>query len=67
MTPSKLRSVKMKYDPAARQGDGADEITFADLEYVATNDNGAMSRRRAALLTIGLLAATFTVFYWLFA
>ncbi|WP_164527895.1 hypothetical protein [Georhizobium profundi] len=57
----------MKYDPAARQGDGADEITFADLEYVGTNDNGGMSRGRASLIAIVLLVATFTGFHWLLA
>ncbi|AZN72236.1 hypothetical protein D5400_13975 [Georhizobium profundi] len=67
MTPPKLKTVKMKYDPAARQGDGADEITFADLEYVGTNDNGGMSRGRASLIAIVLLVATFTGFHWLLA
>ena len=67
MTPPKLKTVKMTYDPAARDGEDADDITFADLEYVATNDNGGMSRRNRTVIAIALLALTFTGFYWLFA
>jgi hypothetical protein len=29
----KVRTVKMTYNPAGRDGNGADEVAFADLEY----------------------------------
>lgn len=51
MSDLKLRTVKMRYDPAFRAGDAADEITFADFEYVAANDNGGMTTRSVTLLT----------------
>lgn len=67
MTPPKLKSVKMTYDPAARDGEKADDITFADLEYIATNDNGGMARRIRKVIAIALLTLAFLGFYWLFA
>jgi hypothetical protein len=34
----------------ARECNGGDETTFADLECVATNDNGGMSTQKAAMV-----------------
>jgi hypothetical protein len=55
----------MRDDPAARDGENADDITFADLEYVATNDNGGMSRKTAMVLSVALIALTIASLYWL--
>jgi hypothetical protein len=65
LTALKVRSVQMTYDPVARKGDGANEITFADLEYVATNDNGGISMKKAALFAFALIAVTIAGLYWL--
>lgn len=61
----KVRTVKMTYDPAGRGGDSADEITFADLEYVATNDNGGMSTKKAAVVAFASIALAIAGLYWL--
>ena len=65
MRALKLHTVKMTYDPAACEGKDADDITFADLEYVATNDNGGMSPKKATLLAVALIALTVSGLYWL--
>lgn len=62
-----IRAVKMTYNPAAREGHGADEITFADLEYIAANDNGRQSRRAATVFAGVFFALVFSGFYWLVA
>jgi hypothetical protein len=61
----KVRTVQMTYDPAAREGDGGDEITFADLQYVATNDNGGMPTRNAAMAAFASIALTIAGLFWL--
>lgn len=63
----KFRAVKMVYNPEAREGDGAEEITFADLEYTAANDNDPQPRRAVALFAGTFFALAFSVFYWLMA
>ncbi|VVT31879.1 hypothetical protein [Rhizobium sp. EC-SD404] len=60
-----IRTVKMAYDPAGREGHGADEINFADLDYIAVNDNGRPSRRSAAHFAVTFFALAFSGFYWL--
>jgi hypothetical protein len=57
----------MTYDPAVREGEDADDITFADLEYVATNDNGGISTKTAAALAFAAIALTSVGLYWLLA
>ena len=64
-TALKVRTVQMTYDPATRQGDGADEITFADLEYVANNDNGGISTKTGAVVAFASIAASIVGLYWL--
>ncbi|WP_404861884.1 hypothetical protein [Georhizobium sp. MAB10] len=64
-TALKVRTVQMTYDPAAREGDSRDEITFADLEYVATNDNGGISTKKAAVVAFASTALAIAGLYWL--
>jgi len=64
-TALNVRTVQMTYDPAAREGDRSDEITFADLEYVVTNDNGGMSTKKAAVVAFALTALAIAGLYWL--
>jgi hypothetical protein len=61
----KVRTVKMTYDPAAREGDRGGEITFADLEYVATNDNSGISTMKAGVLSFASIALCIAGLYWL--
>ncbi|WP_199864660.1 hypothetical protein [Rhizobium sp. EC-SD404] len=38
---------------------------FADLEYVATNDNGGMSTKKAAVYAFASIAMSIAGLYWL--
>jgi hypothetical protein len=57
--------MKMTYDPTAREGEEADDITFADLQYVATNDNGGMSNKKAAVAAFASITLSIAGLYWL--
>ncbi|AZN71542.1 hypothetical protein D5400_09915 [Georhizobium profundi] len=43
---------------AACEGEDADDITFANLEYVATNDIGGVWSKKAILLAFTLFVMT---------
>jgi len=57
----------MKYDPSSRDGDGAEEINFADLEFIPANDNGGMSRRRRISWGMCFVGVGYGSFFWLFS
>ncbi|VVS98164.1 hypothetical protein RHIZ404_190018 [Rhizobium sp. EC-SD404] len=67
MIQQSKRMVRMKYDPASRHGSGADEITFADLEFIPANDNGGMSRRRRISWGMCFVGVGYGSFLWLFS